>query len=96
MPFNSEEAKIAGQKSKRGVSAKTKQWEMLGDEITGNLTDRINLYLNSLNGKELFDAYCNLLEYFKPKFSRYEHTGKDEEAIIINIVHPDKNLMERI
>jgi hypothetical protein len=65
-------ASKAGAKSKPGKHEKTKQWEALGELITGKLTDKVLKYLDSLPPGEMFDAYLKMLEYFKPKLTRAE------------------------
>jgi len=65
-------ASKAGAKSKPGKHEKTKQWEALGELITGRLTDKVTDYLNNLPPGEMFDAYLKMLEYFKPKLTRAE------------------------
>lgn len=63
-------ASKAGQK--KGKHVKTQQWEKLGAYITGELTDKMIEYIYSLPPKEQFEAYKDLLEYFKPKLQRSE------------------------
>jgi len=63
---------------------KTLQWEALGAMITEDCTEKVMQYLNDLWRKDkdaYFKAYTQLLEYFKPKLGRTEHTGRDGEPI---------------
>jgi hypothetical protein len=69
--FNNRElAKRAGQS--KGKHEKTKQWERLGELITGELTERVIDYLDSLPPDDMFKNYLLLLNYFKPQLSRSE------------------------
>lgn len=61
-----------GYKPKGAVSKKTKMWDMLGQYIVEEGSKKALAYLDTLEGKEFFDSYGNILEYFKPKQSRME------------------------
>ena len=56
-----------GQKTEKG-----KQWEALGEMITGIMTEDVMNYVMGLKGEEKLKAYLQILEYFKPKLSRSE------------------------
>lgn len=85
---NKDIAAKAGSKSKPGKHAKTKQWEALGEMITGELTDDVLRYVKGLKGEEKFNAYLKLLEYFKPKLSRSEVKAEiDNVSEKINTVY---------
>lgn len=62
-----------GAKSKPGKHAKTKQWEALGDAIVGKHSEAFNSimegYLEEGENKKFLDAYLQVLNYFKPKYS---------------------------
>ncbi len=54
------------------ISERTKQWNALGDILTGEGADRIVQYLDELwaaDKDKFFAAYKSLLNYFKPKMS---------------------------
>lgn len=77
-----------GSKNKR-----TEQWEALCESIVGEHADNFNATLSDLmtsnNEKNRLEGarlYCQVLEYFKPKYSRVEHSseeGKEPIKIII-------------
>jgi hypothetical protein len=85
---NPEIAKKAGAKSKPGKHERTKQWEALHEKIVGECTDKVMDYLDSLPPAEMFKAYLNLLEYFKPKLQRSDvditSNGKELAAPTFN------------
>lgn len=71
-------ASEAGKKSRRGKSVKTKQWELLGEKITNEYTERVFKYFDSLkDDKDFYQAYLNILEYFRPKLQRTELSGEN-------------------
>lgn len=57
---------------KKNRAKKVKAWELMEAAIIGKHTDKANEILDELEGKEFFDAFCKLLEYFKPKIGRSE------------------------
>lgn len=74
---------------------RVKQWEALGESITGKLADRFNeIVLDFMDSgePELQAKGCNLYldacEYFKPKQARTVHAGEDDHPIHITINHP--------
>lgn len=79
--FTSESAKKAGSKSKRGISEKTKQWDLLGEKVTGKYTERVFRYLDKLEDERFLDAYMNLLEYFKPKQARTQISSDPDNPL---------------
>jgi len=58
---------------------KTEQWNLLSSHMVNDYTKRVDEYLKGLKDKDFFDAYLNILEYFKPKQQRTEHLGKIEQ-----------------
>jgi hypothetical protein len=76
MPFQKGRKKTGG-KVKGTPNQKTLQWEALGEAIATTHTDRFNSILASSTDEVFVHLYLNSLEYFKPKLSRAEHTGKD-------------------
>ena len=97
MPFkqgNKLGGRTVGTKTK-----KTKQWELLGEKITDHYTKRVDEYMDGLEGKAFFEAYCNLLEYFKPKLQRSEvdqRTVHDFTALSDKELEMVNELIERI
>ena len=70
-----------GLKPKGAVSERTKAWDALKEMFIGDYTDNVKDYLQNLyeeNPDKFFAAYCQLLEYFKPKYSRTDITSKGE------------------
>lgn len=65
-------------RKKGSKSEKTKQWEVLGESIMNEHTERFNEELNKLQGKDFIQAYTQVLEYFKPKLQRTELKGELE------------------
>jgi|AntAceMinimDraft_17_1070374.scaffolds.fasta_scaffold196372_2 hypothetical protein len=51
------------------TSAKTKQWEALGDFITQQGAERAMQVLNTLNNDDFLEQYNKLLNYFKPRLA---------------------------
>jgi hypothetical protein len=71
-------------KPKGAKSAKTKQWEALGEYIVGECADELSAYLRSLQKSDpdlYFKSVMMLLEYFKPKMARNEVTGDGGGAL---------------
>ena len=76
-------------------SEKTKQWESLGESITGHQAEQFNAFLdklwNSRNDEDKMIAselYLKTLEYFKPKQARTVHAGDNDAPV--NIIISDK------
>lgn len=65
-------------KPKGTLSAKTLQWEALGESIVTIHTDRFNSILANSNDKEFSDRFLQVLEYFKPKLNRTTLEGGDK------------------
>lgn len=90
MPGNSfKDRKLASEAGKKHAGKKhpkTQQWERLGEYITGNLTERMLDYIAGLPDDKAFEAYKQLLNYFKPQLSRSEQKhdfGEDIKAHIL-------------
>jgi len=87
---NNPKGRTPGTKNER-----TKQWEALGEAITGCHAEAfnkvVNRFLNSSDPDKQRDG-CNLYlqacEYFKPKQARTVHAGEDDHPIHITINHP--------
>lgn len=74
MPFKKGQSGNPGGRPQGAVSEKTKAWERLGELITGQFTEDVIKYIESLPGDEKMDAYLKLLDYFKPKLQRSDNT----------------------
>ena len=87
MPF--EKGNNLGKDTKPSKHAKTKQWEALGEAITGEHADKFNEILNDYAKKhpeKFLTAYLQVLNYFKPK---YQSTNLNiEEGFIFNVKIP--------
>jgi len=69
---------------------KVRQWEELHESIVGEHAEAFNEIMNDLfyseNLKDRKDAaefYIKVLEYFKPKYSRIQHSGDNTEPLKI-------------
>jgi hypothetical protein len=90
--FNSETAKKAGAKGKRGKSEKGQIWAEMGEWFANEGIEsyqkllmkqmRSSIPAVQMEGMKRYEA---LLEYFKPKLARTELTGKGGEAIKIDM-----------
>lgn len=58
---------------------KTQQWEILGESIMNEHTERFNASLESLDDDKFMDMYIKVLEYFKPKQNRTDITSGGEK-----------------
>ena len=63
MAFNSETAKLAGQKSKRGKSIVTKHLRTTLFNILQGNEERVQSSLDELNPKQFLDVYIKLLPF---------------------------------
>ena len=73
MPFQKGRQKTGGIK-KGQIQEKTHAWERLGALITGQFTEDVIKYIETLPGDEKLEAYLKLLDYFKPKLQRSDNT----------------------
>lgn len=96
MPFKKGKSGNPNGKPAGTKSQKTLQWEALGTMMVEDCTEKVMQYLNDLWRKDkeaYFKAYTQLLEYFKPKLGRTEHTGKDgtelQTTTIIQVMESD-------
>ena len=88
MPFTSETAKAAGEKSKkRGPNQKTILWEALGNKFVEDYTQVVTTYLDGLikekNYGEFMKEYKDLLSYFQPKLAATQHSGSINTDVTI-------------
>jgi hypothetical protein len=93
----SECGKIGGKISKRGPSKKTHKWKELELLMTeGKILDKVTKYMNELEGEELFKAYKDLLNYFKPQMARVDTTikGETQKKVIYEIHYFGDNSKE--
>ncbi|MDH5570377.1 MAG: hypothetical protein OEY89_01350 [Gammaproteobacteria bacterium] len=72
---------VSGNLSGRPKGAKGKrqqEWEQLGEFLTETGAQRVKAYMESLNDKEFFEKYKDLLNYFKPKMQSTSIDAKVE------------------
>ena len=81
-----------GLKPKGAKSDKTKQWEALGESITGHQAEQFNAFLDKMwasrNDEDKMIAselYLKTLEYFKPKQARNTIVGDADAPVQIII-----------
>lgn len=88
MPFNSDTAKKAGQKSKRkGIPNKTTSEirERFSAIIDGNI-EKYQKELEKLEGREFVSAFNQALEFALPKLQRIEQkTELEQNNVILNL-----------
>lgn len=65
----------SGAKPKGAVSAKTKQWEWIGEYITEEGAKRFAEVMSASEDKEFMSYYLAILDYFKPRQSRVDQTN---------------------
>jgi hypothetical protein len=75
---NKKLASEAGKKSKRGPSEKTILWEMLGDLLINEGSERVMNFIKNCDDETFLRHYKDLLEYFKPKLQRTDVTSGDK------------------
>jgi len=71
-------------------SAKTKQWEQLGDFLTDAGAKRAMEVLNDLSDKDYLEQYGKLLNYFKPRMQSSSIDAKVEPRKITGITFDTK------
>lgn len=84
---NNPKGKPKGVKNK-----KTLQWEEFGKIAIEGSLPKVQEYLGSLNGPELYDQWLKLVEYFKPKLQRTETKDiSPNRRLIVQYNEPNKN-----
>lgn len=69
---DSDRARKAGMKSRRGKAKRSEEWLLLRDAILNKHTKKFNKILAGLEGKEFLKIYLEILKYFKPRLSNIE------------------------
>lgn len=59
---------------------KTMQWEEFGSAVIESNLPKINEYFDGLKGFELFEAWLQVVEYFKPKLQRTDFQALDKNG----------------
>jgi hypothetical protein len=71
---------------------KTYQWKELQSLMTeGEILDKVTKYLMTLKDDELFKAFKDLLNYFKPRQASTEHKLDDDTKKALGIIYYPKN-----
>lgn len=97
MPFKKGHSKVKGSGMVKGQkTAKVQQWEQLGEYISGELTDEVLSYIKKLPAPEKYDAYMDLLEYFKPKLQRSEIHAEVKTEITDSILKAFDQIDEEV
>ena len=80
-------------RTKGSQNERTKQWEALGEAITGCHAENFNRIVRSFmeSGdpdleEQGASLYLQALEYFKPKQARITHAGDSNEPVKIEIL----------
>lgn len=74
--------KNAGKK-KGSKNLKTIEWEQFGRTVIDGNLQQVQDYMNSLDGKNNFEAWLKLIEYFKPKLTRSDVNQNNSGSLII-------------
>ena len=92
MPFEKGKSGNPNGKPQGAKGEKTKQWEALGESITGQQAEQFNAFLDKLwasrNDEDKMIAselYLKTLEYFKPKQARNTIVGDTDNPVQIII-----------
>lgn len=65
--------------------AKGDKWDNLAEYINGEGAERLLLELKNMGGKDFTRNYLKLLEHFKPKLTRSDHSPEDEADRTITV-----------
>lgn len=68
--------------SKGDIRLKPDEWANFGAWLVQGGTDRLHAEMETLQGKDFVQAFCGILEYFRPKLARTELTGKNGSSLI--------------
>jgi hypothetical protein len=88
MAFNSETAKLAGQKSKRGKAIVTKHLRTTLFNILQGNEDRVQRSLDELTPKQFLDIYIKLLPFVlaQRKSQTFQVSELSEKELIDSII----------
>lgn len=84
MPF--EKNNKYGKQNKGVKKQKTREWEACGAYVITQGAERYVEELKKSGGREFMERFEKILEYFKPKLGRTEHTGKDGGPLEVKTV----------
>lgn len=90
-----EQGNKLGEKNKGTIKLTPAEWEGFGEWVIKGGVERLNLEMNTLEGKDFVNAFTSILEYFKPKLARTELTGKDGQDFKgVNVYLPSHARLE--
>ena len=72
-------------KPKGALSQKRKAWELIGESLMNECSDKFMVEMNKLEGTAYINAFLNIMEYFKPKLSRSEVLSQNENIETITV-----------
>ena len=72
-------------KPKGALSQKRKAWELIGESLMNECSDKFMVEMNKLEGTAYINAFLNIMEYFKPKLSRSETINQNENIETITV-----------
>ena len=76
-------------KPKGALSAKRKAWELIGDSLVNECSDKFMEEMNKLEGTAYINAFLNIMEFFKPKLSRQESLNTNVELDRVTVTIAD-------
>ncbi len=92
MPFQKGYKRSPKAGMKKGQkTAKVQAWDMLGEMITGRMTEDVMKYIDTLPDKEKLDVYLKLLDYFKPKMRQSDN----KTDLSLNVVEMPQIIVKR-
>jgi len=74
-----------GEKSKRGLSKRTQQWEAIGNYLIEEGSKKYVEYLKTLEGEKFAHEFRAVMEYFKPKQQRQELVNEEGRVFTVNL-----------
>jgi len=81
---------------KRGPGKATTEFRQTVQMLLDENRDNLSIWLAAVAEKEPGKALGllkDLAEYAAPKLARHEHTGKDGEALTVNLISQDSGLL---
>lgn len=85
-----------GGKKKGDKNKKTLEWEQFGKQLLEMGLPRAMAIMQTCKEREFMNYFTGLLEYFKPKLARTEHTGKDGKDLIPPVSDNQKKQLSNV
>ncbi len=85
-----------GGKKKGSLNKKTLEWEQFGRDLLKVGLPRAMRIMKKCDDSDFMDYFNKLVEYFKPKLARTEHTGKDGKDLIPPVSNTQKQQLTKI